>query len=305
MASERVKVARLAHVVYQHPDLDRALSFLHDFGFVEEDRSIKGRVYLRGYGTQPYLYIAEQSPDDKRHFLGAFFVVEALAELEKASKHASATSIEDLDAPGGGKIVTVQDPNGFKVGFVYGQELRKASNDVKQLERTPQFPNTVSEKARKGTFRRFKTGPSPVHKLGHYGFMVPPSKFEETLSFYTELMNLKPSDIVYDPETGENRQCFCHIDLGQTYTDHHVGTNLHLMAIQLTLSQSFFLACMPDEKPAHPHHSSYEVNDFDVSLQAPDKIVSGRTRGHHRVWCLGGDFFVCSETVFCLTRYSF
>lgn len=220
MTTQQVRVARLGHVVYQHPDLEKALSFLFDFGFVEEHRTAN-RVYLRGYGVQPFLYVAEQSPDSKRHFVGTYWVVDSLGELEKAASNPNASPIEEVTAPGGGKAVTIIDLNGFKVGFLYGQKLREKDGPV-PLEKTSPVANGAVEKPRKGAFRRFKQGASPVHKLGHYGFVVPASKYESTLSFYLSLIKLKPTDAVFDGKTGKDETCFCHIDLGQEYTDHHV-----------------------------------------------------------------------------------
>ncbi len=222
MANKQVRAVRLAHVVYQHPDLEKALTFLFDFGFVEEHRT-SNRVYLRGYGSQPYIHVAERSPDSKRHFRGGYWVVDTLEDLEAAAAHPSASPITDSDAPGGGKIVTVEDPNGYPVGFVYGQKLRENDGHAPPLEKTEPVSNTALEKRRKGAFRRFKAGASPVHKLGHYGYIVPASKFESTLSFYRSLINLKPTDAVFSPATGKDETCFCHIDLGPQYTDHHVG----------------------------------------------------------------------------------
>jgi catechol 2,3-dioxygenase-like lactoylglutathione lyase family enzyme len=215
METKQVQVLRLAHVVYQHPDLEKALSFLYDFGFVEEQRT-PDRVYLRGYGTQPYLYIAEKSTDTKRHFRGGYWVVKSLDDLEAAAARPGASSVEDSDAPGGGRVVTLQDPNGFRVGFVYGQTLRDCDDSASLLEKGEPVANTALEKPRKGPFRRFKTGPSPIHKLGHYGFMVPGSKFESTLSFYTDLINLKPTDAVFNPVTGKDETCFCHVSFSRS-----------------------------------------------------------------------------------------
>lgn len=226
MTSQKVHVLRLAHVVYQHPDLEKALAFLNDFGFVEEYRTAH-RVYLRGYGVQPYIYVAEQSPDSRRYFKGGFWVVESPQDLDIAASKHNASPIQDNDAPGGGKIVTLTDPNGFTIGFVHGQQLRGSQFSGGHLEQglNPLPPNTVEKKLRVGAFRRFKHGPSPVHKLGHYGFVVPGSKFDATLSWYHDLMNLKPTDAVFDPRSDKDETVFNHIDLGQTYTDHHVRAN--------------------------------------------------------------------------------
>jgi hypothetical protein len=36
-------------------------------------------------------------------------------------------------------------------------------------------------------------------------------------------MNLKPTDVVFNPRTGEDETCFNHIDLEEVFTDHHVS----------------------------------------------------------------------------------
>lgn len=283
MATKQVRVVKLAHVVYQHPDLEKALSFLFDFGFIEESRTAN-RVYLRGYGAQPYIYVAEQSPDNKRHFMGAYWVVNSAEDLKTAAAHSSASPVEESDAPGGGKIVTLKDPNGFNVGFVYGQKLRDSEGPAAPLEKTPTTPNTSLEKPRKGVFRRFKTGASPVHKLGHYGFIVPASKFETTLGFYRSLINLKPTDAVFNPATGKDETCFCHIDLGAQFTDHHVRSNSPLARRSLMDIQSFFVAGGPEDSPVFIHHSSYEVNDFDTQTLGHDWL---RSKGWTNCWGIG------------------
>jgi hypothetical protein len=226
MTDISINVVRLGHVHYQHANFDRAAAFLGDFGLVEELRT-RTRLYLRGYGVQPFVYVLEQSPDDKNHFLGGYWVVDSREELEKAAKLPGATAVTILDGPSGGEVVTVPDPNGNLVGFIHGQSLRVDDRTVGTLERggSSGAQNTAVAKSRKGTFRRFSAGPSPVHKLGHYGYMVPPPKFEETLSWYTSVMNLKPTDCVFDPSIGQDQTCFMHIDLGQRYSDHHVSAD--------------------------------------------------------------------------------
>jgi hypothetical protein len=227
MMSSKIQVTALAHVHYQHPSLSTINTFLTDFGLVEAGiSSDPQRIYYRGFGPNPYVYIAEQSPDGKRHFLGGTWVAASLDDLNTAAKHPTANSIRENDGPGGGKIVTLTDPNGFPVSFVHGQTLRsKYTEDSSYFreETAGIAANTAVEKPRKGTFRRFQQGPSPVNKLGHYGFIVPKSRYRETLDWYLGLMNLKPTDAVFDPLTGKDQTCFNHIDLGEVFTDHHVS----------------------------------------------------------------------------------
>lgn len=223
--NSKISVLRLAHVHYQLPDFERAISFLNDFGFVEAERQ-GSKVYFRGFGAQPYLYIAEPSPTSKRAFLGGAWVVESEEDLKLAAAQPGATPIRSNNGPGGGSIVTITDPNGQNVSFVHGQTLQDKTPDEKIDCREPDNPkiaiNTALEKTRRGKFQRFKQGPSPIHKLGHYGFVVPESQYEKTVLWYTALMNLKPTDAIFNPVSGKDETCFFHIDRGTEYTDHHV-----------------------------------------------------------------------------------
>ncbi|KAL1795477.1 hypothetical protein ACET3X_005701 [Alternaria dauci] len=254
MSTSKIRVLRLAYVHYQHPDLQKAVDFLTDFG-LEVARRDNDKVFFRGYGIDPFVNIAEQSPDGKRHYLGGAWVVDSASELQKAARMPGATEIRDIDGPGGGKVVSVHDPNGMFVHFVHGQALREAppEGSVPRHETTNPVPNRALTKPRKGDFRRFTLGPSSVHKVGHYGFAVPKGKFEETRNWYTGHLNLKITDSSFNPESGKDETSFLHIDFGPEYTDHH----------------SFFLTSV-DGPATYCHHSSYEVNDFDE-----------QTIGHH------------------------
>lgn len=222
---ERIRVTKLAFIHYQHPDLARSVEFFIDFGLVEAERS-QTMVFLRGSGSDPYVYVAEQSPDHERHFVGAYYVVASYKSLEDATRLPGASQIESNMGPGGGWAVKVPDPNGFIVGFVFGQQTREFSVADLQLELNPSDsgPNLAEKKYRLGGTRRFAHGPSPVNKLGHYGISTPKHQYASTLAWYMRVLNLKPTDALFDPVTNEELTCFLHIDLGAEYTDHHVST---------------------------------------------------------------------------------
>ena len=284
---EKIQVLRLAFVYYQHPDLTKALTFLKDFGFVEAQTSAN-KVFLRGFGIDPYLYVAEQSPDSERHFLGGFWTVSSQEDLKKAAAQPGASSIFNLDGPGAGQAVTLRDPNNFVVGFVFGQEEREKGGSH-DLEQGVTEQNSTALKPRKGDVRRFRNAPCPVHKLGHYGFVVPENKFRETLYWYYSIMNLAPTDTVFDPATGKDQTTFNHIDLGDDYTDHHVRSTLEFSyspacCTALTLEKSLFVASGPLNKPAYIHHSSFEVNDFDTQELGHDWL---REKGWVNCWGIG------------------
>jgi hypothetical protein len=215
----RIRVDRITHVHYQHPSLPRAHQFLLDFG-LQVAKETDTQIYYRGFGSQPFIYVAEQSPTSERKFIGAAWAVVSLEDLENATKLPGASGILSLDhAPGGGKGVVLKDPNGFGVMFVYGQELREVESwPLAEIE-----TNTALIKARKGQFRRYEPGPSRVHKLGHFGLVVKEEDFKKTAEWYTNTMTLALSDAVFDPKTKDDRMNFFHVDKGLEWTDHHVN----------------------------------------------------------------------------------
>ncbi|KAH0566250.1 hypothetical protein GP486_000348 [Trichoglossum hirsutum] len=261
----RVRIDRLAHVHYQHPSLERANQFFKDFGFIPA-KETSTHIYYRGFGSQPFIYVAEQSPTQERKFVGACWVVVSLEDLQNAATLPGASKVLDMpdDVPGGGKFVVLKDPNGFGVMFVYGQTLR----DVDSTPLADIKTNTALTKVRKGQFRRYELGPSRVHKLGHFGLVVKKEDFKRTVEWYTETMALALSDAVYDPKTGEDQMKFFHVDKGLEWVDHH----------------SFFLATAKPGEPAHIHHSSFEVDDMDTQLLGHDWLEK---KGWTNCWGIG------------------
>lgn len=224
--TKKINVVRLTAVHYQHPELEKASKFFDDFGLVEAQRDDL-RIYYRGFGIDRYTYIAEQAPTAKRAFVRGIWTVRSYDDLQTAAAHPAATTpIEKDEGPGGGEIVTLTDPNGIKVSFIYSQALREKDTSIavsRNINDAEVNPNLAFKKHRRGQNRRFNQGPCPIHKIGHYGFGIPASKFDETLSWYTSLMNLKLTDAVFQPATGKDATSFFHIDLGMEFSDHHVS----------------------------------------------------------------------------------
>jgi hypothetical protein len=116
----KVQLSRLAHAHYQHTDIEKFGKFAKDFGFVEV-RDDGDTIYYRGYGIDPYVYVAHRGAPA---FLGPAFVAGSEEEFEKALKIPGA-SLKDLrGAPGGGKMITFSRPNGTFFHVVHGQEER-------------------------------------------------------------------------------------------------------------------------------------------------------------------------------------
>ncbi|KAJ4292806.1 hypothetical protein N0V90_009469 [Kalmusia sp. IMI 367209] len=253
----QVKITRVSHMRYQHPDLNEITTFLRDFGMSVAPKT-EGKRWFKGYGTDQYVYYAQEG---EKKFLGGTFEVESYAELEKASKLPNASPIQSLhDAPGGGHLVTIPDPGGFPINLISGQTPFPAGPMPSILT-----TNYEAHKPRVAAFQRFTPGPAAVHKLGHYGLCV--TDFDSELDFYTRNFNFAPTDFLYVSEEDKKRDvaAFLHIDLGPTPVDHH----------------TFFLSSNPT---AHVHHCSFEVHDFDSQNLGHEWLAR---KGYKSVWGVG------------------
>ncbi|KAH8817441.1 trihydroxytoluene oxygenase [Xylogone sp. PMI_703] len=258
--SKQVKIVRISHMRYQHPDLDIITTFLQDFGMTVVNRT-DDEVWYEGYGPDPYVYYAKKG---EKKYLGGTFLVESMAELEKAQKLPGAGEITKLDnAPGGGFMLTIIDPEGFPINLIYGQVLK---DDVAYP------PNLVynyeSEKPRVRGYQRFTPGPAAVHKLGHFGLCI--KDFKSELDFYTRNFNFAPTDFLYvdendDPSKRKDVAVFMHIDRGTECTDHH----------------TLFLSTNPT---SHVHHCSFEVHDFDTQNLGHQWLEQ---KGYNIMWGVG------------------
>ncbi|KAK4465764.1 Metapyrocatechase 2 [Cladorrhinum samala] len=254
---QKIKLVRIAQVYYTHADLEAARQFLVDFGFtVAEDRG--DTIFFKGYGTDPFIYAAQKG--EANEFGGAAFVVESLEDLELAARTLpKATPVHDADTPGGGKRVTFRDPvDDYPFHLVYGQEQVPLSAHLPELDFN--FPQSKHRAVNKT--QRFKKGPAPIHKLGHFGCCV--TDYAKAFEFYTTKFNLKPSDVIYGKD-GKDNSTFLHLDRGMEQVDHH----------------TFFFFEGPKY---HVHHSSFEVHDFDIQSLGHQWL---RDKGYDLVWGVG------------------
>lgn len=124
----KVQLARISHVYFEHPDLDKFASFAIDFGFVEEKRT-EDIIYFRGYGRDPYVYVASKSKDGKQRFRGPAFVAASQEEFDKAAKLEGAQVGSLDDCPSGGQIITFARPDNTFFHVVYGQVERELDQE--------------------------------------------------------------------------------------------------------------------------------------------------------------------------------
>jgi hypothetical protein len=126
--------------------------------------------------------------------------------------------------------------------------------------------NFEDEKPRKGKFQRFRPGPAPVFRWGHYGVTYPEGKYEEMFEWYTKTITLIPSDIVLRGD--KPITCFFHIDRNTEYTDHHAF---------------FFKMVKPGDKP-NVAHAAFEVHDFDIQQLGHNHLTE---KGYELCWGVG------------------
>lgn len=142
---------------------------LHDFGFVAAaERS--DRLFMCGYGTQPSIHATETGD--------AGFAGFGIRIRERADSDALAAQdgcpVEALEAPGGGRVVRLHDPDGFRVEVIRGQE------PASRLPTPELLPwNEAARVSRSSEPRRIAPGPSHVLRLGHVVLSVSDFRIDE------------------------------------------------------------------------------------------------------------------------------
>lgn len=150
----KVQLDRLGHVYFQHPDLEKFDKFAEDFGFVVAERT-EDKIYYRGYGKDPYIYVASKSKDGKPRFGGPAFVARSQAEFDKAANLPGAFLGSLKDSPGGGQIVTFHRPDNIFFHVIYGQEERETGEEEPTATHEEQGPfNRPFSKPRRGMYAR-------------------------------------------------------------------------------------------------------------------------------------------------------
>ncbi len=250
----RVKANRLTHLIFQRPDLERAVRFLKDFGLRVASQDAD-TVYLRGTGTAPYCYRIHRAAQAR--FIGFGLEVPARADLERLAELPGASAITTVRAPGGGEMVVLHDPAGVRVEAIFGQ-----SQAAPMPFRAPLALNSPAASVRVNDTQRLPPAPSEIIKLGHV--VLEAVNFQETAAFYTNIFGLIPSDVQVLPD-GSPLVAFMRLNLGDEPTDHHT----------LALAQGVVNTYS---------HSAYEVADADA-VGMGQRIL--RERGWRHAWGIG------------------
>lgn len=208
------KATDIAYVRFQAPDLDRMATFLTDFGLLPAARS-ETTLYMRGRDGAPFAHVTTLG---EARFAGLGFALENVAALEALASFAGAT-LEDIAEPGGGRMVRLTDPDGFRVDAV----VRPHATPDPLGAHAP--INDARKRQRQNAVSRVHDGPAQVLRLGHCVLNV--TDFRASERWYKDHFGLITSDEI-ELAPGAALGAFMRCDRGDMPVDHHtlflVGT---------------------------------------------------------------------------------
>jgi catechol 2,3-dioxygenase-like lactoylglutathione lyase family enzyme len=251
-----IKVPDLAWLTFEKPDLDRAATFGEAFGLALHART-PDALYFRGTWANPPCLVIRRGPVAR--FVGPTFHAADAADLERLALAHGVTSTA-LEAPLGGRAVTLADPSGVRVQVVHGATVLPALPD-----QAPQAFNFATARPRTNAGQRPPREPARVQRLGHVVLMT--ASFLRDLDWYLNNLGLIVSDFLFmeaQPERGP-AMAFIRCDRGTVPADHHT--------LAMTIG--------PD--PGYVH-SAYQVTDLDALAAGGEHLGQ---RGYRRAWGIG------------------
>lgn len=251
-----IKVHDIAWLEFEKPDLSRAETFAHAFGFATAAR-MPAELHLRGTDTGAPCMIIRRA--QRSRFVGAAY---AAADEADVLRLADATGCKTfrLHETIGGIAVELIDPSGIPVRVVAG------THQLDPL--TAQTAHTFNfgrELRRVNATQRPPREPANVQRLGH--LVLQTTGYTETLNWYLDNLGMIVSDFLFIP--GQRKRgpamSFIRCDRGMTPADHHT------LAIALGPANRYV-------------HSAYQVCDLDALAAGGEYLAE---RGYHRSWGIG------------------
>jgi catechol-2,3-dioxygenase len=239
-----IKIDDIAHVRFAAPDLVVMRSFLDDFGLdcFEAD----GRLYGKAGDGRPFVHVTE--PGEAR-FLAVGLRARSLADLDLLAA-SERVAVEHLAEPGGGRIVRLTDPDGYRVEVVSGQDTGTATPLSADQPR-----NTAAAKPRLRKPVRLDPAPSRVRRIGHAVLKV--RDFRASEQWYKDRFGFLTSDEV-EAAANVPLGAFMRCDRGDEPADHH----------------TLFLAQLPGKLGLL--HAAFEVTNFDDLMLGHQHLKAAR-----------------------------
>jgi catechol 2,3-dioxygenase-like lactoylglutathione lyase family enzyme len=248
-----VKVAGLAWLEFEKPDLARAERFLVDFGFTAVDRTPETLV-LRGRWAGTAGLVVRHGVSSR--FIGPTFTADARADLDRLARAAGSV----VTPHRGGHAVELSDPSGFPVRVVHGVPELPALP-----EREPLAFNFGPHAVRANGTQRAARQAAQIQRLGHV--VLGTTRFSASLDWYLDNLGMIVSDFLYldgQRERGPS-MAFIRCDQGSVPCDHHTLA----MALQ---PQTGYL------------HSAYQLTDLDEVAAGGEYL---RERDYQHAWGIG------------------
>ena len=248
-----VKVAGLAWLEFEKPDLEAAERFYTDFGFTVAGRTPE-TLLLRGRWAGPACLVVRRGPHSR--FAGTAFQAAARGDLDRLARGTGGTVTAHL----GGHAVVLRDPSGFPVRVVYGVPEYQALP-----ERVPLALNFGPGPERVNGTQRPVRGPAEIERLGHV--VLGSTRFGAALDWYLDTLGLIVSDFLYLDGQRERgpAMAFIRCDQGSVPTDHHT------------------LAMLLQPRTEYVH-SAYQLTDLDGVAASGEYL---RERGYRHAWGIG------------------
>lgn len=243
-----IRIEDIAHVRYAAPDLAAMRAFLEDFGMAvfEDD----GKLYGKASDGRPFVHVTEKGAPA---FLALGLRAGTGEDLEILAR-AEGVPVEISTEPGGGKVVRLTDPDGFRIELVAGQSRGEAARPIDDQPR-----NTASAKPRQRQLVRLDPGPSHIVRIGHAVLSV--SDFRRSEKWYKDRFGLLTSDEVEaakDVPLGAFMRC----DRGDRPADHHTLFLAQMPGPRTILHAAFEVANLDDLMLGHQHLKAKKRTPF-------------------------------------------
>ncbi len=255
-ANPVIKVADLAWLEFDKPDLGRTEVFAHAFGFATALRT-DTELMLRGADAGSPCVIVRRGATSRLR--GVAFAATEEADVVRLANTVGAP-VRPLPESLGGVAAHLVDPSGLPVRVVAGTHALPALP-----VQSPHTYNVGHVVRRTNATQRPPCVPATVQRLGHV--VLQSTKYVAALDWYLDHLGLIVSDFLFFPGQRDRgpTMSFIRCDRGGTPADHH------------TLAMAL--------GPANRYvHSAFQVCDLDALAAGGEYLEDA---GYQRSWGIG------------------
>jgi hypothetical protein len=251
-----IKVHDLAWLEFEKPDLLRAETFAHAFGF---ETVLRAGNELQLRGTDPGAPCVLIRRGETTRFRGIAFTAQDESDLLRLEKATGARTRPLPDAIGG-QAIDLVDPSGIPVRVVAGTHRL----DALPAQRPHTF-NFGDDLLRSNTTQRPPRVPTTVQRLGHV--VLQSTTYTAALNWYLDNLGMIVSDFQFFPGQRDRgpTMSFIRCDRGMSPADHHT------VALALGPTNRYL-------------HSAYQVCDLDALAAGGEYL---KDHGYQRSWGIG------------------